>query len=143
MYKNQIGFVHMSVVLTVIIVGLIGGIGWFVWQNQQQSQTLSVEQIAKKFDCNRITADVRNTDVFCGNPKFYNNPDSVTYDDYYKILACDERMKNGLPAETAKTNDPGYYNAYYDCKDPAKLDNLRLEFIESLKKIKQEKNLSL
>lgn len=137
MQKRQAGFTLVEIIIAAILLIILGTVGVFIYQ-KQQSRNLSAEQIAKKFDCNRITADFRYTDVFCGNPKFYNNPDSITYDDYYKYQACDERLKNGPPAESAKSNDPGYYNAYYDCKDHTKLDNLRLEFIESLKKLKQE-----
>lgn len=136
MGENQERNIGLYIIIVFVAAILCGG-GWIVWQTSQNMGDLSAEQIAKKFDCNRITADARRTDVFCGNPKFYNDPDSITYDDYYEYKACDERLKNGPPAEAAKTNDPGYYNAYYDCKDVIKLDSQRLEFILTLKKLKQ------
>ena len=98
------------------------------------NSTLTAEQISKKFGCNRITADVRKTDVFCGNPKFYNNPDSVTYDDYYKWLGCATRLSGEPPTE----RESGIYEAYYNCNDRSKLESLRKEFIIELKKLKSE-----
>lgn len=119
----------------LLVVAIIGGV--YIIE-QQSSRRLTAEQISKKFDCGPgvKTHVVRPTDVFCRNPKFYNDPDSVSYNDYYTYLFCEERFKNGPPSEAAKNNDPGYYSAYYDCKDPRKLDVLRLDFINELKQLK-------
>jgi hypothetical protein len=43
------------------------------------------------------------------------------------------------PGEYEKKHDAGYYNAYYACKDPAKLESLRQNFIKELEKLKTEK----
>jgi hypothetical protein len=137
MHQKQAGFSVIEITLATALLIVLVAIGVLTFQ-KQKDHTLTSEQLNQKFSCRRVTADFRFTDVFCGDPKFYNNPDSITYDDYYKYQACEERLKNGPSAETAKMNDPGYYKAYYDCKDHAKLDNLRLEFIKSLKKLKAE-----
>lgn len=132
MHKNNRSYLIASALFLLFI---IGGTAFFVFQ-RQNSQTLTADDITKKFDCNRITADVRETDVFCGNPKFYNNPSSITKEDYYKYYACDERLKGSPPDETAKTSDSGYYDAYYNCKDETKLERLRQDFIKELEKLK-------
>ena len=80
--------------------------------------------------------DARDTDVFCDNPKFYNDPPSVTKDDYFKYYACDERLKDKPPAESAIINDPGYYDAFYNCKDETKLESLRQDFVQELEQLK-------
>lgn len=127
---------RIKIVAGVLLLVVVALVGFFIFR--QQSRPLSAAQINKKFDCNRITADYKETDVFCGNPKFYNDPRSVTRDDFYKYYACDNRLKRGPPAEDAKTSDPGYYNAYYNCKDEAKLESLRQDFITTLEKLKAE-----
>lgn len=135
MRKKQTGFSVIEILVAISVIVVLATVGIFVL-HRSQDQSLSAEQIARKFDCNRRTDDIRQTDVFCGNPKFYNNPDGVTYEDYYKYYACDERLKGQPPAESAKVNDPGYYNAYYNCKDRTKLEKLRQDFIKELKKLK-------
>ena len=135
MKDKQEGFSLLEVLGLIVLLVVLIGIGFFVVQ-KSHDRTLSAAQIEKKFGCNRITEDVRQTDVFCGNPKFYNDPDGVTYEDYYKYYGCAERLKGQPPAESAKTIDPGYYQAYYNCKDRSKLEAQRLSFISELKKIK-------
>lgn len=126
-------------IILIVFVFIAGSVGASLYVlKSNQSQGLSAEQLNKKFDCDRITADFRYTDVFCSNPKFYNNPDGVTYDDYYDHLHCKDRLQNGPPAESAKNSDLGFYNAYYDCKNPTKLEQLRQDFIKDLKKLKSE-----
>jgi|GEM_PF-5116306 len=137
MQKRQNGFSIIEIVTTLALIAILVGAVFFVFY-KQHSSSLSAEDIAKKFDCNRITEDVRETDVFCGNPKFYNDPTSVTKDDYAKYYDCDERLQGKPPAESAKTTDPGYYNAYYNCKDAAKLEGLRQDFIKKLQELKAE-----
>ncbi|MEO7617341.1 MAG: hypothetical protein ABIS59_00705 [Candidatus Saccharibacteria bacterium] len=121
----------------LIILAIIAGVLFLVFQ-KTNSSNLSAEQIDDRFNCHRITADVRETDVFCVNLKFYNNPDKVTYADYYKYYGCNERLKNGPPTESDKQTDVGFYDDYYSCNNSAKLDDLRQNFIKKLKKLKSE-----
>lgn len=137
MHEGQDGFSRLVIVIALLMVVALVIVGFFVLQKQHHA-VLSADDIAKRLDCNRMTANVKETDVFCENPKFYNNPNGVTRDDYYKYLSCDERLKGEPPTESAKTNDPGYYSAYYDCKDEAKLEKMRLDFIKELQRLKAE-----
>ncbi len=137
MKSKQGGFTVIEIAGVVCLVAIVVVAGMFIF-HRYQSRSLAADQIYKKFECKRVTADVRETDVFCSNPKFYNNPSSVTLDDFYKYYACDVLMKQGLPANYSKTNDPGYYNAYNTCKNKTKLDSLRKEFIKKLEKLKAE-----
>lgn len=130
---NQKSILVISSLFTIAL--LIGGVSLL---KSASDGYLSAKQLDEKFDCNRITADFRYTDVFCGNPKFYNDPDGITYDEYYEYQGCKERLQNQPPAESLRETDPGFYDAYYDCKDPSKLEQLRQDFIENLKKLKEE-----
>ena len=129
---------HVLAIVGLFFVILIGGGIYFF--NKTQDEGLSAEQISQKFDCDRITADFRYTDVFCSNPKFYNNPGGVTPEEYYDHLGCKERLQDKPPAESLEKTDPGFYNAYYECKDPVKLEQLRQDFIQNLKELKAKDN---
>jgi len=125
------------VILAVVVALLVVGVCFYFWQKQNNvspspnNDSLSPE-IRTKLECGRLTLDFRYTDIFCNNPKFYNDPDSVTLDDYYKYSFCDEHLKNP-PNDGQKT-----YNAetYYDCKEPERLKARLIQFIQKLKELK-------
>ncbi|MGB4758457.1 MAG: hypothetical protein WBP26_00190 [Candidatus Saccharimonadales bacterium] len=121
----------LALLITLIAAG-------FLIVQRQQNQTLSAEDIREKFGCNRPTMDYRETDVFCGNPKFYNDPGSITKDEYYKY-SCEDRLEGEPPTGSAETNDP-VYDAYFNCKDETKRENLRQDFIKNLEKLKAEQS---
>lgn len=43
----------------------------YIMSTKQSDKT--DEEIKKIFDCERITADVRATDIYCGDPNLYRN----------------------------------------------------------------------
>lgn len=125
---------HKLLTLGVIFVALVSGSAYFGMVTG--GGALSAEQLDKKFDCSRVTADVRATDIFCSNPKFYNSPETVTYQEYYDLQGCEERLRNQPPPESLKQTDPGFYAAYYQCNDPNKMKELHQDFIKRLKDLK-------
>ena len=133
--KKSITFNRKSLLAICLIVALLG-VGLYILvnlnNNSSNSKELTVSEITKKFDCDRITADVRETDIFCGNPKFYNSPESVTVDDYSKFLNCDERLK--IPPDV--NSDIRQY--YDDCKDTNRLKTKQQELIQRLRELKSK-----
>ncbi len=125
---------HTLLLIGVIFVTVTSGIIYF--NSTTKGGTLSAEQLDEKFDCSRITADVRPTDAFCGDPDFYNNPDSVTYEEFYDLQGCAKRLQNLPPLESQKETAPGFYNAYYECKDSVKMEKQHQDFIKNLKVLK-------
>lgn len=119
----------LAVVFVAVLLLAAGIAAYALYQDRE----LSSAEISNKFDCNRMTADYRETDVFCINPKFYNDPSAITFQEYYDYSGCDERLKEGAPSESLKENDPLYYNAYHTCRDKTKLDAERKIFIANLK----------
>lgn len=58
---------------TAVVAGLIiliSATGALYVLATQHSET-NDDEIKEKFDCNRITADVRATDIYCDNPGLY------------------------------------------------------------------------
>lgn len=115
--------------LVVVVVIAIGAAAYQVYQNRP----LSAAQISDKFDCERMTADFRETDIFCGNTKFYNDPDEITADEFYAYYGCQDRLKEAAPPESMKESDPLYYETYYTCTDKTKLEAERKILIANLK----------
>ncbi|RTK93269.1 hypothetical protein EKI60_06190 [Candidatus Saccharibacteria bacterium] len=92
---------------------------------------MTKEEIREAFGCDRITADYRETDVFCGSEMYYNEPDKITKDDYYnKNLSCPDRLAKPRP------EDPSMQGAYDICEDPNAVEVERQKFIEHLKVLK-------
>ena len=94
------------------------------------NDTLSLKEVRETFKCDRLTADVLETDIFCSNEKFYNDPDSVSIEDYFSYYGCTERLKKDMPS------DSSLQKYYLDCKDKSLLDTKRIEFISQLKRVK-------
>lgn len=104
--------------------------------SQKDSAPLS-QELVQKFGCDRLTLENRSTDIFCGYPKFYNDPDSVTYSEFKEYAQCDESFKDlpeGFSAEDYLDVDRQLYIQYVACKDPAKLDM----FVQYLKELKSD-----
>lgn len=59
---------HLVIVVLVLslVLNVIIGI-YFVYSNR----SLSDAEIKEKFNCDRVTLDVKDTDVFCRNPDIY------------------------------------------------------------------------
>ncbi|OYW84553.1 hypothetical protein B7Z17_03905 [Candidatus Saccharibacteria bacterium 32-49-10] len=53
------------ILVTVALVGIL-----YLWM---QSTMATDEQIRLKFQCDRITADARKTDVYCRDPNLYRD----------------------------------------------------------------------
>lgn len=53
-------FLVLSVILNIML-------GAYIFSNQG----LSDDDIKKKFDCDRVTLEIRETDIFCSNPDLY------------------------------------------------------------------------
>ena len=140
---NQTGLISVIFIalITLVVTGLVGGI---VWKNisintsdsknndSSKKSNLSLQEIRIKFNCDRVTADVQETDIFCGNPTFYNNPKDVSVSMYYEHLGCEDRLKNP-PAV-----DSDLYQYYETCLDKSKLDSARKDLIEDLLRIKSK-----
>jgi hypothetical protein len=54
-------FFIFSLALNVLLIG-------YVLYSQRP---LSEKEIKDKFDCNRVTLEIRSTDIFCNNPDAY------------------------------------------------------------------------
>jgi len=53
--------------LAVLIFVIVGGVALFI----QQDDELSITEMREKFRCDRITANVLATDIYCQNPDYY------------------------------------------------------------------------
>lgn len=67
------------------------------------SSKLSNEQIYELFECKRMEADLRSTDIFCDFPDFYKKQ-NFSENDVYRFLRCDFALKN--------PDYPAYDNRY-------------------------------
>lgn len=143
LHKNSHGSGVIGMVIVLLVVAAIGLAGVVVRVNNDspghlkdknvaKNSNLSKAEIRDRFECDRITQDVRQTDVFCADPTFYNNPSGVTIQMYYDHLDCDYRLKNPPPP------DSDIYQYYETCKDNNKLDIKRKEFIKDLVQIKSK-----
>ncbi|MFO0955326.1 MAG: hypothetical protein U0526_02205 [Candidatus Saccharibacteria bacterium] len=65
------------------------------------------EQIRKQFDCDRITADVRETDIYCSYPELARG-ELPTIERIRLSMSCDD------PPQNARAND------YESCSDTQK-----------------------
>jgi len=59
--------VIISLIILVMLV-IIGGVAYSVSRPDTNSND---EEIRKKFNCDRVTADARATDVYCQDPSLY------------------------------------------------------------------------
>jgi hypothetical protein len=100
---------------------------------------MSDVEIRQKFDCGRITADVRETDVFC-TPDFYRTP-NITEAQYYEYLGCAERLKSPAPTDEQKQTDPSYVAAYQTCADKKVFTSELVKFRAQLVALKQKFNM--
>lgn len=106
---------------------------------EKQPADYSNEDVKKKFSCNRVTEEVRDTDIFCDNPEYFRDT-SVSEEDYKKMLRCDERNTpegKELPSYTWRMNPE---IATEICSDPEKIKRGHQEFIEELKWLSDESN---
>jgi uncharacterized protein YxeA len=53
--------------LLIVLILVAGAVYVLVTQQSDKSD----DEIKEMFDCNRVTADVRATDVYCDNPSLY------------------------------------------------------------------------
>lgn len=58
-------------VVTLILLLVIIVTGFSIYSFRERDSGKSDEEIKKMFDCNRVTADIRATDVYCRNPELY------------------------------------------------------------------------
>lgn len=119
-------------VISAVIVALLAsaGIGYFYYM---QNRELTREEIGKKFECNRVTADIRPTDVFCShNTAFYNDPESITKEEYAAYLKCED-----FAVDTEKTDVQERDRKIYEiCSNPDKLEQKYTDFKEALLELK-------
>jgi LAS superfamily LD-carboxypeptidase LdcB len=59
-----------KLVLVLLIVSLIINVCLIIYVFQSH-KGLSDQEIKEKFNCNRPTTDVQETDIFCSNPDLY------------------------------------------------------------------------
>lgn len=59
-------------VIILIVVSIFGLLLFYAFKNTSDSSTQKTnEEIREMFSCNRVTADFRETDVYCGDPELY------------------------------------------------------------------------
>lgn len=127
----------LLVISTVIVALLVSaGVGYFYYM---QNRELSREEIGKKFECHRITADTRQTDVFCGDPTFYNDPENVTKDEYTAYLKCETLLNDSDEAANMRALNRERYEI---CSNPDQLEQKYVEFKEALLELKNNPNSS-
>lgn len=115
--------------LLVLVGASIYCFTWF------QARPLTAEQLNTKFDCNRVTADVRETDVFCGQLAWYNDPEAISLKEYYELHDCAGATQS-KPSTGTKTTYSGLFTTRYDCQNPVKMKQHHQEFIHNLQKLK-------
>ena len=118
--------------ISIVLVGTLVALLLFM---NNQSQKLP-DDVFQKFGCDRVTLEHRPTDVFCGNPKYYNNPDGIKYEEYYESSGCKEFLQtlpDGITVESYRTVDVELFHKLSVCKDPAKLDAY-IQYLKDLKK---------
>lgn len=121
----------------MLVAGLIVavlGVFLAIWVVRFTMGPLSDMQLIQKFDCERVTADVRETDVFCHNPKFYNDPTAVTYEEYYQEYGCSYILQSPPKDPTNAAS----YSAYQDCQDKTRLEVKRKAFIAEIVALKKK-----
>ena len=120
--------------ISVFLVSALAASVFFM-RNQPEELPPSVFQ---KFRCDRLTIEHMDTDVFCRYPKYYNNPDGITYEEYDKKTDCKEflrTMPEGITTESyRRSGDIELYHTLSVCEDPAKLD----DYIQYLKDLRRE-----
>lgn len=105
----------------------------FIWF---QARPLTAEQLDQKFDCNRITADVRETDIFCRRLAWYNNPEAISIKEFYALYDCGSAKQQNKPQAGTISYYPGSFTTRYDCQNPEKMHQYHQEFIRNLQKLK-------
>ncbi len=80
-------YIVFAAVTATLILGAV-----FILRPKDQ---ISIAEVRKKFRCDRITADVLATDIYCDNPNYY-------YED----------VKNGTIIDAADFDDPRYRARY-------------------------------
>ena len=129
----------------VIVAVLVADGVLFVRQNAAQHDAgtpaigaiLTEAQIRDKFTCDRATEEVRDTDVFCADPVFYNNPDGVTTEAYAKYRRCSEALDDSN-ITSAQYASPWLFESHAQCQDADSLDAARQSFIRELKVLKEQ-----
>ena len=85
----------MKKVIVITVVLVLAGIAVFMLRSQMSDERLSEAQVKEKFRCDRITADVLATDIYCRNPQYY-------YED----------AKNGTVIDASDFDNPRYKAMY-------------------------------
>jgi hypothetical protein len=93
------------------------------------SYNISDQEIRSKFDCNRITLELRDTDIFCSNPNFYRYPD-VSKAQYYSVSGCEDILNH--PEYKAE-----YPDSYKQCSDKTTYNQAYIKFKAHLYKIRR------
>jgi Tfp pilus assembly protein PilW len=119
--------------LVIALLLATGAATLLAMSQKTKTSNLSDQEIRTKFACDRITQEVRETDVFC-NPELYRNPE-LSEERYSKYMNCDERLKNP-PTPEIRTHDMAYTDAYDICADKTKFNQDRIDFNNRLKELK-------
>ena len=122
-----------------IIVLLCAGVAVFAvicTSSKMKADSLSDASIKARFACDRITADVRETDAFC-NPDFYRNT-NISEEAYYKYMSCDNRLKTPATPEERASNLGGYSDGYETCADKNKFHAELLKYRQYLADLKEK-----
>lgn len=95
--------------IIILAVCVFGGYIIYHFTAQQNTTNLSDEQIRKKFSCNRVTANVMQTDIYCQFPELYRTG-TITDIELQKGLKCDQ--KEYIEVATHPCLDKKAYDEY-------------------------------
>lgn len=127
--------IKISLVLgaAIIISGLF--IAYTLYSTESNSNvSLNDQEIRDKFECDRLTADWRQTDVFCDS-ELYRNP-TLSRESYFEYLDCEKRLES--PRNRFDVSRYTEINPYDACVNKTKFNEQYLKFIEEIKKLKAE-----
>jgi hypothetical protein len=110
-----------------------------VQPSTQQTPDPSDQEIRAAFDCDRVTADFKESDIFC-TPELYRNP-NLSAEKFYVRMSCDERLANP-PSTKTREIDQAYTSAYDTCADKVLFEQKRAQFNSNLQKLKAENPLN-
>lgn len=110
--KNRKGFAVVEVVLIIVIVGFIGGAGWYVWKNNGAEKTSGTESTYGQsvgVDQNNTQAEAEKTISYDAWTKSDSERDTASA--YYKLTDGTANLyvyTNGKPRIHYSSNAPVY-----------------------------------
>lgn len=130
--KEQRGFSIIELLIVLVLMTVIGFVAWFVLfrkqvtvnpQQRNGTRVLTEAQMRQEYDCDRITADSKATDVYCSDYAQYLSDikNGVTllgpndFNDYYELI-LKRQIQRRDGCEAIRPSDNSYTDEFIICR---------------------------